>query len=92
MLYVAEAFLEGEEKAFCRQSAVIAAFGRAFGPTGKAPGEFHRYLLDSYEARWKGDYGGSRGVSAEDARRQIERANQFLSVAEQLIGPIPQEE
>ena len=90
MFYVAEAFLEGEEKAFSKHSAVIAAFGRDFARTGKVPREFHRFLLDAYEVRWKGDYGRPPGISAEEARQQIQRASQFLSVAEQLIGPIPQ--
>ena len=37
MFYMAEAFLEGEELAFSKHSAVIAAFGQRFAQTGKVP-------------------------------------------------------
>ena len=42
MFYIAEAFLEGEEKNFSSHSAVISAFGKDFAKTGKVPIELHR--------------------------------------------------
>lgn len=89
MFYVAEAFLEGEEMSFSKHSAVIAAFGRHFAHAGKVPVEFHRFLLEAQELRHRGDYGESRTVTPEQAHEQIVRAEQFLELAERLIGPIP---
>ena len=88
MFYVAEAFLEGEELAFSKHSAVIAAFGQHFAHAGKVPAEFHRYLLDAQELRHTGDYGPRERVTREQAVEQIARTEQFLQAAEQLIGPI----
>jgi len=86
MFYVAEAFLEGEELSFSKHSAVIAAFGREFARTGRVPPDFHRYLLDAQEHRHLGDYGPPDSVSEEAARKQIERAREFLDLAAQRIG------
>jgi uncharacterized protein (UPF0332 family) len=89
MFYVAQALLEGEGMAFSKHSVVIAAFGRHFARTGKAPIEFHQYLLKAQELRQSGDYGPPRAVTLEDARDQIARAENFLEVAERFMGPLP---
>lgn len=88
MFYVAEAFLEGERMAFSKHSAVIAAFGQHFASTGRVPAEFHRYLLEAQEVRHSGDYGPRDAVTPDQSRGQIERAERFLQLAEDLIGPI----
>ena len=85
--YVAEALLEGEGLSFSKHSAVIAAFGRHFARTGKAPVEFHRYLLAAQEMRHSGDYDHDGSITAEQALEQIDRAEQFLVLADQLIAP-----
>lgn len=89
MFYIAEAFLEGLGMSFSRHSAVIAAFGQHFVQTGKVPVEFHRFLLEAFELRHKGDYGLRHAVAHEQGQEQIARAEQFLKVAEGLIGPLP---
>jgi uncharacterized protein (UPF0332 family) len=91
MFYVAEAFLEGEELAFSKHSAVIAAFGREFARKGKVPTEFHRYLSDGQELRFSGDYGVPRQVSTEEGRTAVDHAQQFIALAERLIGRLPPE-
>jgi len=91
MFYVAEAFLEGEELAFSKHSAVIAAFGREFAHKGKVPVEFHRYLSDAQELRFSGDYGIPRQISAEECRIAVDHAAQFIELAKRLIGPLPPE-
>jgi len=90
MFYVAQAFLEGEGMAFSKHSAVIAAFGQHFARPGKVPVKFHRLLIEAFGLRNAGDYAPSRVVSAREARAQIDGAEEFLELAEQLIGPIPQ--
>ena len=88
MFYIAEAFLEGERMAFSKHSAVIAAFGQHFANTGKVPANFHRHLLEAQELRHSGDYGPRDAVTPDQSRQQIERAEQFLQLAEDLINPI----
>ena len=91
MFYVAEAFLEGEALHFSKHSAVIAAFGREFALTKRVPPEFHSYLIGAQEMRHAADYGPRKFVEPGEAREQIERAERFLELARQMIGPIPEE-
>lgn len=90
MFYVAEAFLLGEGLEFSSHSAVISAFGQRFAKTGIVPEEFHRYLIDGQDSRIVADYDIGPGLSHDQAAEQIARAQQFLELAERLIGPIPQ--
>lgn len=89
MFYIAEAFLEGEEMSFSSHSAVISAFGREFARTGRVPIEFHQLLIRAQGLRNAGDYGQLNAVTAEQATEQISRAEQFLELAQNLIGRIP---
>jgi len=89
MFYVAEAFLEGLGLSFSKHSAVIAAFGQHFAQAGKVPAEFHRFLLEAFELRHKGDYGLRHAIAYGQAQEQIARARGFLELAEKLIGPLP---
>lgn len=67
MFYVAEAFLEGEDLAFSKHAAVIAAFGRHFTRTGKIPVEFHKFLREGQDVRHTGDYGERHAVTFAQA-------------------------
>jgi uncharacterized protein (UPF0332 family) len=89
MFYIASAFLAGEGMSFSKHSAVISAFGRDFVSTGRVPVEFHRFLIKAQEMRNVGDYGDIDEVSASEATVQIVRAEQFLELAENLIGTLP---
>ncbi len=89
MFYIAEAFLEGESLSFSKHSAVIAAFGREFAHTGKVPVEFHRFLMEAQEMRHSCDYDVECGVTLEQSKEQIKRAEDVLTLAEGLIGPTP---
>ncbi len=92
MFYVAEAFLLGKELAYSKHSGVHAAFGKYFAKTGKVPGEFHRYLIRGMEIRHIGDYSTEMHVNREESEEQISNAEQFIKVAENLIGKISSEE
>jgi uncharacterized protein (UPF0332 family) len=56
MFYVAEALLEGEEMAFSKHSAAIAACGQHFAHTGKVPLTFHKVLVEAEKLRHQADY------------------------------------
>ncbi len=89
MFYVAEAILLGEDISFSSHSEVISAFGQHSTKSKKVPEEFHKYLIDGQDSRIVGDYDTGPGLSGGQALEQVERAEQFLELAERLIGPIP---
>lgn len=89
MLYVAQAFLEGDEMAFSKHSGVIAAFGQYFANVDRVPKAFHRILIRAEKLRITSDYGREERVTAEQAQEQITHAEEFLEVAERVIGPLP---
>jgi uncharacterized protein (UPF0332 family) len=90
MFYIAEAFLLGQGMAFSRHSGVHAAFGEYFVKTGVVAPEFHRYRIRGMEVRHAGDYGrGSTAVTPQEASQQIAHAEEFVALAERLIGPLP---
>lgn len=91
MFYVVQAFLEGEGMAFSKHSAVISAFGQHFARAGRVPREFHRYIIKAEELRRQGDYWLDL-PGKEEAEEQISHAQEFLELAERLIGPLPPEE
>jgi uncharacterized protein (UPF0332 family) len=86
MFYVAEAFLLEDDLSFSKHSAVISAFGKRFAKLVRVPQEFHRYLIEGEDSRNIGDYDTGEGLSEDDANTQIERAEKFLKLAEQLLG------
>lgn len=88
MFYVAQAFLEGDEMAFSKHSGVIAAFGQYFANIGRVPKGFHRILMDAEKLRITSDYDHEKIVTIEQAREQVAHAEEFLDVAERVIGPL----
>jgi len=92
MFYIAEAFLEGDGLSFSKHSAVIGAFGREFAHKKRVPVAFHRYLISAQEVRNSGDYGERQAVNFDEAQEQIDRAEEFLTLAEKLIGQLHKEE
>jgi len=85
MLYLAQAFLLERKLSFSKHSGVIAAFGKEFVKTGILPTEFHRYLIDAQEMRLIADYRGTP-LAAEEAALQIDRAGDFLQLAEKFLA------
>ncbi|AIE76128.1 HEPN domain-containing protein [Synechocystis sp. PCC 6714] len=88
MFYVAEAFLEGEGLTFSKHSAVIAAFGRELAKTRRVSSDFHRFLIEAQELRTTGDYGQFNAVTVDQGAEQIQRAEAFLALAVEKIGPL----
>jgi uncharacterized protein (UPF0332 family)/predicted nucleotidyltransferase len=87
MFYGASALLLGEGFTFSKHSTVIALFGQHFAKTGRVPVEFHQYLIEAMKVRPAGDY-GTIAIDKAEAAKQITRTEQFLQLAERLIGPI----
>lgn len=85
MFYAAEALLANRGLSFSKHSAVIAAFGQHFAKPRVLDAKFHEYLMEASEKRQIGDYAFGDEVKPEDARRQIERAQEFLEAAKKLL-------
>jgi hypothetical protein len=50
------------------------------------PAHFHRYLIDAYNARITGDYKAKSNLLPADSARLIKQAEEFLTLAGQLLG------
>ena len=88
MFYVAQAFLLEQELAYSSHSATIAAFGKEFCHGGNVPPEYHKFLRIAFDFRHKGDYGKRGRVSTDVAQTQIDRAGEFLRLAEDTWGQV----
>lgn len=89
MFYVAQAILLGEGYSFSKHSTVISQFGQHFAKTGRVPVKYHRYLIDAQDSRLLGDYSAMTNLSAVDADEAIDRAQEFVDLAQDVIGPQP---
>jgi len=85
MFYTAQAFLLGRERRFSKHSAVIAAFGQEFVKDDEALREFHHGIVEAQDARNVGDYQIDVILSGEDVQAHLDRAQQFIQVAEQTL-------
>jgi len=85
MFYTAEAFLAGEGLSFSKHSAVIASFGKNFARTGKIDKKFHKFLIEGMAIRHTGDYNHSCNITSAQAQEQINRAEEFIKLAESII-------
>ena len=61
------------------------AFGQHFAKTGVIDPKFHRWLLDSYDDRIRGDYDTECVIEEESASLRIEQAKEFLQTARQWL-------
>lgn len=88
MFYAAQALLLAKGLSFSKHSAVIAAFGREFAKQNVVPAEFHRYLIEAQEDRNVGDYGIGPGISPDEAKEQITRAEMLIRFIEKWLTEI----
>ncbi len=86
MFYIAQAFLEGEGLVYSKHSGTIAGFGQHFIKTGKIPKEYHRYLIDAFEARQEGDYAPEEVITHSVAAKIINHAVDFLTLAKRFLS------
>lgn len=85
MFYAAQAFLLGRGLRFSRHSAVIAAFGQEFARQDETLREFHHGLIEAQDARHIGDYQIDVVLSEDEVKLHLDRAERFLSRAEQTL-------
>lgn len=85
MFYTAQAFLLERNLRFSKHSAVIAAFGQEFAKGDDVLREYHRGLIDAEDDRNSGDYEVGVDLAAEDIQTHLNRAEQFVQIAEQRL-------
>ena len=90
MLYLAHALVGKDDIPLSEESKVIAAFGGVVA-AGKAGVDLHAFLIDAYALRIAADEKCAH-LLPEEAKEQISHAEEFLKLAERLIGPIPTED
>ena len=87
MFYAAEALLSESGHRFRKHGGVHAAFGEHFAKSGLLDPKFHRWLLDAFDKRIKGDYGIEHVLVRGDAEVLITQATEFLVAARDFLGP-----
>jgi uncharacterized protein (UPF0332 family) len=87
MFYTVEALLLSQNLTFSKHSAVISAFGKNFVKTGIFDVRFHRYIMDAFDLRNKGDYGAMHAVPKEKADQLISDAGDLFDAVESWIFP-----
>jgi uncharacterized protein len=85
MFYAAQALLLSKDLSFSKHSAVIAAFGREFAKPEIVPVELHRHMIEAQEDRNVGDYGIGPGITLEEAKEQIVRAEELIRVVAEKL-------
>ena len=89
MLYTAEALLyEKDLRHFSRHGAVHAAYGKEFAKNEELDPKFHRWLIDAFDKRLRGDYDVESTLDENDVGDMIKQADEFLLTANRyLSGP-----
>jgi uncharacterized protein (UPF0332 family) len=89
MFYIASAFLLGKGLKFSKHGSLIAAFGQHFVKTGEIEAKFHRRMIDAQDNRIIGDYSSVSNLTDTQAATIISQAEEFLTLAEQMLGAQP---
>jgi len=85
MLHAAQALLRERDLRYRKHGAVHSAFGEHFAKTGELDPKFHRWLLDSFDERIRGDYDIDATFDLESVRKLIEQAREFIDAVHKFL-------
>lgn len=85
MFYVAEALLNEKELHFSKHGNVHAAYGEHFAKTKILDPKYHRWLMNSFDARQIGDYAVDTSILPADTQAVIAQAQEFLAAAKEYL-------
>lgn len=85
MLHAAQALLTERNLRYRKHGAVHSAFGEHFAKTGKLDPKFHRWLLDSFDERIRGDYDVDATFDVNSVRLRIEQAREFITAVDRFL-------
>lgn len=85
MLHAAQALLRQRDVQYHRHTGVHSAFGQHFAKTGVLDPKYHRWLLDAFDERIRGDYGLQTTFEVESVAAWVEQAREFLREARRFL-------
>jgi uncharacterized protein (UPF0332 family) len=85
MLHTAQALLREKNLRYRKHSSVHAAYGQHFAKTGLLDPKYHRWLLDAFDERLRGDYDTDVIFEPESVSQWIEQAKEFLAAAKAYL-------
>jgi len=86
MFYIAEALLWEEGFSSKSHAGVHSLYGEKFAKTARLAPRFHRWMLDAFDQRVRGDYGFDAVISNDDASSTIAQAAEFLNATETFLS------
>jgi uncharacterized protein (UPF0332 family) len=86
MFYVVQALLITKNLSFSTHSGIINAFGLHFIKTQEVPVEYHRAIITAERLRVKGECDITDEVSVAGTQAQIEWAEKFIELAQEVLG------
>ncbi|MEW6545147.1 MAG: HEPN domain-containing protein [Nitrospirota bacterium] len=85
MLHAAQALLRERDLRYRKHASVHAAYGEAFAKTGLLDPKYHRWLLDAFADRLRGDYDVDVSFDKESVTKRIDQAREFLDAAQRFF-------
>lgn len=85
MLHTAQALLTERDLGYRKYSAVHSALGEHFAKPGIVDPKFHRWLLDTFDERLKGDYDIDVSFETDSVQRRIAQAREFIGAARAVL-------
>lgn len=86
MMHAAQALLREKDLRYRRHAGVHAAFGEHFAKTGLMDPKYHRWLLDAFDERLRGDYDIRAEFDTAAVSAQIDRAEEFIREARRVLA------
>lgn len=86
MLHAAQALLREKDLRYRKHAGVHAAFGEHCVKNGMMDAKYHRWLLDAFDDRLRGDYDFEGTFDSESVSSRLEQARLFLHEARRLLS------
>lgn len=81
MLHAAQALLRNRHLRYRKHTTVHAAYGEHFAKSGALDPKYHRWLLDAFDERLRGDYDIDVSFDREWVGKRIHQAREFIAAA-----------
>lgn len=89
MLHAAHALLRERDLRYRKHAGVHAAYGEHFAKTGLLDPKYHRWLLDAFDDRLRGDYDIDASFDKESVARRIDQAREFPDSSRRFLEADP---
>jgi len=86
MFHTAQALLRERNLRYRKHGSVHAAYGQHFAKPGLLDPKYHRWLLDAFDERLRGDYDADVQFEPESTAQRINQAREFLDAARRYLG------